>query len=129
MVSCGGVTEEKRATDSLQAYVQNYLDNYKADPRERVAFLGGGWVKEYFEVDPSSKKVKVEDSDSPSYPFIGQLDFQMVRHYTAFHHQRESALTDNTFTQSEVTPHRHNYIYQDGKWTPLSDTDRDDSAP
>jgi hypothetical protein len=119
----------KNATDAFNVYVRNYLDTYRADRHERVAFLGGGWVKEYFEVDSTSEKVDVQESDSTTYPYIGQLDFQMIRHYTAFHHQRGSALTDDTFTQAEVTPHRHNYIYQDGKWIPLADTDRDDSAP
>jgi hypothetical protein len=128
-LSACGDRNLKIATDAFNIYVHNYLDAYHTDPHQRIAFLGGGWVKEYFEVDSTSEKLDVQNSESAAYPYIGEVDFQMVRHYTAFHHQRTDAVTDSTFTQTEVTPHRHNYIYQDGKWIPLVDTDRDDSAP
>jgi hypothetical protein len=110
--------EEKKTVDSFKGYVQHHLDSYKTNRRERVTFLSGGWVQQYYEADVSSAEIDVQRTSSLISPYTGKLEFRMIRRYTAFHKSREEAVVDTVFSRVEVTTHRHNYAYQDGKWVP-----------
>lgn len=109
---------DKEALDSFKKYVGLHLASYEHNRRERVALLGGGWVKEYFEPDKGSEGIDVEKTSSLVSPYMGELDFRLVRHYTAFHQTRDEAAADSSFVQSDAVMHKHRYAYQDEKWVP-----------
>jgi hypothetical protein len=110
--------DEKKAVTSFKTYVQHHLESYKTNRREKVSSLGGGWVKEYFEVDAGSAEFDVQRTNSLISPYTGKLEFRMIRHFTAFHRTREEAIADTAFIHSDIASHRHNYAYQDDKWIP-----------
>src|SRR5579862_658984 len=118
LASATAQSDEKKAVDSLKVYVQHHLDSYQMNRRERVTKLGGGWVKQYFEMDVNSAEMDVQRTTSLISPYTARLDFRMILHLTAFHRSRDEAVEDTVFMQSDIYLHRHNYAYQDGKWVP-----------
>jgi hypothetical protein len=110
--------DEKKVVDSFKNYVQHHLDSYKTNRREKVTLLGGGWVKEYYEADVNSAEFDVQRTTSLISPYTGRLEFRMIRRFTAFHKSREEAMADTDFPRTDITEHRHNYAYQDGRWIP-----------
>jgi hypothetical protein len=125
IAGCGASSEQKRAAESFQTYAMHYLDGYNANRTARVTLLDGGWAKEYFEADVRSTRLQIEPSDSETSPYIGKLDFQMICHFTAFHHTREDALGDNSFINTNTSKLTRNYAYQNGVWIPLDNQDTD----
>ncbi len=104
---------------SFKNYVAGYMVSYKTDRREYVGNLGGGWAKIYFEPSGDSS-IDVRKTDSLVSPYMGVLEFTLIKHFTAFHKTRAEAEADNSFTQSTEARHRHTYASQDGTWVPKS---------
>jgi hypothetical protein len=109
--------DEKKVLDAFKSYISSHLASYKVNRRERVTKLGGGWVKEYYEPEPEYS-INAERTSSLISPYVGSLDFVLVRHYTDFHKTREEAVADSNFVKHDSAKHRHTYAYQDGKWVP-----------
>jgi hypothetical protein len=111
-------SDEKKAVDSFKAYVQRHLDSYKTNRRERVLLFPGGWLHQYIEADASSPKMDIQRTNSLITPYTGTLEFELTRHFTAFHKSSEEALNDRNFANVDVNVHQHSYAYQDEHWTP-----------
>jgi hypothetical protein len=111
-------SEDKQAVESFKSYVQQHLASYKQNRRERVTLLGGGWVREYFEPNLDSTSIDIQKTASLVSPYVGKVDFQLIRHITKFHKSRSEAEVDSAFVQETAVTHKHTYAYQDGKWVP-----------
>jgi hypothetical protein len=111
--------EDEQAVSSFKSYVTDFVASYKADRREAISKLGGGWVKEYYQPvgEPS---IDVQRVNSLVTPYVGICEFMLRRYRTAFHKTRDEAVRDGHFVESDDTEHRHRYAYQEGKWVPKS---------
>lgn len=109
---------DKEVVDSFKTYVHRHLASYERNHHERATKLGGGWVNEYFEPDLDSTSIDVQRTSSLVSPYIGKLEFRLVRHYTAFHRTRGEAASDSKFLRSDVALHKHSYAFQDDRWVP-----------
>lgn len=120
-ISVGSVSDQSDAdiVKSFKGYAADFIASYKTDRREYVGKLGGGWAKIYFE--PSlDYGVDVRKTDSLVSPYVGVLEFTLIRHFTKFHPSESDAEADNSFVQTTSTNHRHTYAFQDNKWVPKS---------
>jgi hypothetical protein len=109
---------EKQVVESFTRYVQQHFASYESNRRERTSKLGGGWVKSYYQPEKSSADIDVQKTASLVSPYVGILEFQLIRHDTAFHKSRAEAERDSAFVTSSSITHKHTYAYQDGKWVP-----------
>ena len=109
---------EKSSDDPVlefEKYLRDHFESYKINSRERVTKLGGGWVKEQYSLE-GEYSYDVQTTNSLISPYKGICEFTLKRSYTDFHKSKESALLDNKFINSDEKKHRHNYLFQKGKW-------------
>src|ERR1700684_3279901 len=120
VLCCAQSDDEKKVVNSFKGYVQHHLDSYKTNRRERIAEAqGGGWIKEYWEMDANSAEMDIQRTTSLLSPYTARLNFRLILYVTMVHQSREDASADTSFSQSpRVFLHRHNYSYQDDKWVP-----------
>jgi hypothetical protein len=109
---------EKQIVESFTRYVQQHFASYETNRRERTSKLGGGWAKSYYRPDQRSASIDVQKTASLVSPYMGTLEFQLVRYYTAFHKTRPEAERDSAFVNSRAATHKHSYAYQNGVWVP-----------
>jgi hypothetical protein len=110
--------DDKQVVESFKENVNRYLEGYKANPRERVLHVSGGWVKEYYSSSIETAEIDVQKTSSLVSPYMGVLKVELVRHLTEFHKDRDGAINDNKFVKALPETHKHTYAYQDGKWIP-----------
>jgi len=111
-------SDERKVIESFSVYVQHHIDSYKTNRRERVLLFPAGWVHQYYELDPSGSKTDIQRTNSLLTPYVGTLEFRLIRHYTVFYRSREQAAADVHFVQTDVNVHRHTYAYQNEQWIP-----------
>lgn len=99
----------------FKRYISKHLNSYSKNKRERMARLGGGWVKEYYEPE-QGYSFDVQKTSSLVTPYTAFCEFVLVRHFTDFHTTRESAIQDSNFIKTDKLKHRHTYGFQEGKW-------------
>ena len=107
--------DETQVVESFQKAINEHFTSYDTDGRERVAQLGGGWVKERFK-PMENYKVDVQRTNSLVSPYIAICEFTLVRAMTKFHKLKIDAENDNSFIKSDSRIHKHTYAYQNGKW-------------
>lgn len=100
---------------SFEEYIQKYFNSYEINKRERIALLGGGWVKEKYtpqkKYNTAIQKTNVADS-----PFVGICEFKLLRNYTEFHSTKKGAKNDNNFVKTDAKVHQHKYEFRNNKW-------------
>jgi len=111
-------SDEKRVIDSFDVYVHHHLDSYETNRRERVLLFPAGWVHQYYELDARGSKTDIQRTNSLLTPYVGTLEFRLIRHYTVFYKSREEAAADVHFVRVDVNVHRHTYAYQSEHWLP-----------
>src|SRR5690554_4483091 len=109
---------EKSSDDPVLEFeklLSEHFESYKIDPREGVAKLGGGWVKEQYSFE-GEYSYDIQTTNSLISPYKGICEFTLKRSYTDFHKSKEDALLDKKFINSDEKIHRHYYLFQKGKW-------------
>lgn len=115
--SVPGQQDDEAIVASFKGYIAAFMASYKDNPREDIAKLTGGWVKEHYE-PAGDPEIDVQRTGSLVSPYMGICQFTLRRHFTAFHKTKAEAVNDSTFVQSDETLHRHRYAYQDRTWVP-----------
>lgn len=113
-----------RAQSDFDAALRNFrqfsddlMGKYKAENREQVLKFGNEWVKVSFEPVKQSVSYNILLAKSSTVPYVGVLQFAMIRHFTAFHQTKEEAEKDNDFSSdADSWTHRYTFTYQNGAW-------------
>ena len=123
--SADDTDKEKAIVASFKKVASEHIKSYEKENRERLALLGGGWVKEKYEAQ-DKYEIDVEATKSLISPYIGTFEFSLKAKITNFHSTKEDAQKDNNFVKSTFLKHKHTYAYQDDKWVVKSRKHYDD---
>lgn len=107
--------ENNDVVAKFEELLKDHFDSYTENPREQLALLGGGWVKERFSLE-GKYEYDIKSSSSLISPYEGECIFILKKEFTKFHKSKEEALFDNEFTQETYTKHKHLYLYKKDKW-------------
>jgi len=55
-------------------------------------------------------------TDFLATPYVGVLQFAVIRHFTASHQTKEDAEKDNDFSEADSWTHRYTFTYQNAAW-------------
>jgi hypothetical protein len=101
---------------AFRQFGHDFFGRYKADKHEQVLRLGNGWVKMSFEPVETSVQNGVLARRSPVIPFVGTVQFAVIRHFTISHRTKEDAEQDNELIDGDSWTHRYTFTYQNGAW-------------
>ena len=100
---------------NFELQLENHFKSFKDNPRSRLVKLGGGWVREQFELN-GEYKYDIQKTNSLISPYSAYCEFTLKRKFTEFHDSKEDAIIDLDYKKNDLKLHKHFYSYQKGKW-------------
>jgi hypothetical protein len=109
---------ESEIIKSFNKTVSDFIHMH-IDQRPTVVKAGCGWLKQYYE--PSTDyRIDVRKTDSIVSPYLGVVEFIVIRHYTECHKTQGEAEKDDAFTDHlgniEPATHRDRFALQEKVW-------------
>jgi hypothetical protein len=110
--------QENAIVKSFNKTVADFVPTHiqQSHPVEKV---GCGWKKLYFE--PSANyRIDVQKTNSIVSPYLGVVEFNVIRHDTKCHKTQAEAEKDDSFSSDvggyATTTHKDTFVYQEKMW-------------
>jgi hypothetical protein len=97
-------------------FSKSFVEKYKADSHEQVLKFGNGWVKMSSEPVESSVQDNIVATGSPAVPYVGVVQFALVRHFTTPHRTKQDAEKDKVLFDGDSWTYRYTFTYRNGAW-------------
>ena len=110
--------QENAVVNSFRKAVNDFVPAH-IQQSHKVEKLGCGWKKLYFEPSPNYR-IDVQKTNSLVSPYLGVVEFNVIRHDTKCHKTQAEAEKDDSFSSNaggyETTTHRDTFVFQDKMW-------------